>query len=114
MSHVVDSSLLSLAGSLIRYTAFLSYSCWRLFPKIPVGNLQCATGQPFSCLFRHPRDSTMDILGVLMSNLSQGAPLRAEGDQDFQVGARLLQACKGSSYSAASQSREILGGQVVG
>lgn len=53
MSLIVDSFLglavlcgilLSLAGSLIRYTAFLSYSCWRLFSNIPVGNLQCATG----------------------------------------------------------------------
>lgn len=63
-------------------------------------------------------DSTMDITGALwpegLSNLSQGAPLREEGDQDFQVGARLLQAYKGSSYSAASQSGQILGGQVVG
>lgn len=52
----------------------------------------------------------MDIMGTLrpegLSKLSQGALLRAEGDWDFQVGARLLQACKGSSYSAASQSRE--------
>lgn len=81
-----------------------------MFSKIPVGNLQCATRQLFSCLFRHPRDSTMDIIGALrpegLRKLSQGAQLRPEGDWDFQVGARLLQACKGSSCSAASQSTE--------
>lgn len=60
----------------------------------------------------------MDIIGVHrpegLSKLSQGVLLRVEGDWDFPVGARLCQACKGSSYSQPASLEKILGGQEVG